>query len=106
MKRGDIVVAVAAGDYGKPRPFLVVQCNALNDTHASVLACPISSDVTGTDVRVELSSGVNTGLRVASEIMVDKLQAVRRDRFRQQTGRASDAAMADVDRVLRVLLQL
>jgi len=106
LRRGDIVVAVAAGDYGKPRPFLVVQCNALNDTHASILACPITSDVTGTDVRVELSGGVDTGLRSASDIMVDKLQAVRRDRFRQQTGRAPDAAMAEVDRVLPVLLQL
>lgn len=45
MKRGDIVLAVAAGDYGKPRPALVVQSDLFNDTHASVLVCLMTSDL-------------------------------------------------------------
>jgi|SRR5579883_2201664 len=44
MKRGDVVVVAAAGDYGKPRPAIVVQTNAFPETHASVVICPIFVD--------------------------------------------------------------
>ena len=37
MTRGDIVVFATKGAYsGKPRPALVVQSDAFNDTHASL----------------------------------------------------------------------
>jgi mRNA-degrading endonuclease toxin of MazEF toxin-antitoxin module len=29
MKRGDVVTVAAAGDYGKPRPAVIVQTDAL-----------------------------------------------------------------------------
>ncbi|EQD75369.1 transcriptional modulator of MazE/toxin, MazF, partial [mine drainage metagenome] len=35
MKRGDVVTVVAPGDYGKPRPALVVQSDLFQD-HPSV----------------------------------------------------------------------
>jgi mRNA interferase MazF len=31
LKRGDIVVVAAPGDYGKPRPAVVVQADALTE---------------------------------------------------------------------------
>lgn len=77
MKRGDIVVAVAPGDYGKPRPHVVVQTDLLNETHASILACPITSDLRGYPYRLPLTPGPSTGLRQGSEAMVDKLQPIR-----------------------------
>lgn len=106
MKRGDVVVAVTSGDYGKPRPFLIVQTDALNDTHASILACPITSEVTNSRVRVRIHGGDETGLRSNSEVMVDKLQAVRRDRMGQRIGAAPKDTMSQVEAVLAVLLAL
>jgi mRNA-degrading endonuclease toxin of MazEF toxin-antitoxin module len=35
-QRGDVVVCVLSGDYGKPRPAVVVQSDVFNPTHASV----------------------------------------------------------------------
>jgi mRNA interferase MazF len=43
LKRGDVVVVALAGDYGKPRPALVVQSDLFNETHASVTVVPVTS---------------------------------------------------------------
>lgn len=45
MKRGDIVLAVARGDYGKPRPAVVVQSDLFNSTHASLIVCLLTSEL-------------------------------------------------------------
>lgn len=41
VNRGDVVLAAAAGDYGKPRPWLVVQADKHNhaDRPNSILLC-------------------------------------------------------------------
>jgi mRNA-degrading endonuclease toxin of MazEF toxin-antitoxin module len=44
VKRGDVVTVAAAGDYGKPRPAVIVQTGALPAEHASVIVCQITSD--------------------------------------------------------------
>jgi mRNA interferase MazF len=36
LKRGDIALAVARGDYGKSRPAVIVQSDLFNPTHASL----------------------------------------------------------------------
>ena len=33
MRRGDVVAVAAAGDYGKPRPAVIVQTDAFPDDH-------------------------------------------------------------------------
>ena len=45
VTRGDSVLAAAAGDYGKPRPWLVVQADKYNsaDRPDSILLCPFTS---------------------------------------------------------------
>jgi mRNA-degrading endonuclease toxin of MazEF toxin-antitoxin module len=37
MRRGDVVSIAAAGDYGKPRPAVIVQTDAFPASHASVV---------------------------------------------------------------------
>jgi mRNA interferase MazF len=49
-RRGDIVLTVLSGDYGKPRPVVVIQSDLFNETHASLVLCPISSEITGLTV--------------------------------------------------------
>jgi mRNA-degrading endonuclease toxin of MazEF toxin-antitoxin module len=36
VKRGDVVLIVAQGDYGKPRPAVIVQSDLFNDTHGGL----------------------------------------------------------------------
>ena len=45
MRRGDVVVVAAAGDYGKPRPAVIVQTDAFSETHASVVICQMASAI-------------------------------------------------------------
>jgi mRNA-degrading endonuclease toxin of MazEF toxin-antitoxin module len=44
MKRGDVVVVAAAGDYGKPGPAVIVQTNAIPEAHTSVVICRMTSE--------------------------------------------------------------
>jgi len=44
MKRGDIVTVALPGDYGKPRPAVIVQSDDLTEAgSASMVLCPITS---------------------------------------------------------------
>ena len=45
MARGDIVIVAAPGDYGKPRPAVIVQTDAFPENHASVVVCQLTSDL-------------------------------------------------------------
>ncbi|HLT05737.1 MAG TPA: type II toxin-antitoxin system PemK/MazF family toxin, partial [Pseudomonas sp.] len=65
--------------------------------------------VTGTLVdapllRVTIKPGDDNGLLKASQIMIDKPMAVRRDRVGKVIGRADDATMLAVTRSLAVFL--
>ena len=92
MRRGDIVVVAAAGDYGKPRPAVVVQTNAFPETHPSVVICQMTSDVINApDFRVTIEPSEENGLRTHSQVMADKPVTVRRERIGKLIGRLTDA---------------
>ncbi len=106
MKRGDIVVGASDGDFGKPRPVLVVQSDALNETHQSVIVCPLTSELRDLSYRIPVEPGDLSGLRERSEIMVDKVQAIRRDKIRQTIGRVTPQTLEAVERTLTIVLGL
>lgn len=87
MQRGDIVVCVLSGDYGKPRPAVVVQSNLFNETHASITICPITTHLVETPLfRLLISPNPLNGLKEPSQIMVDKIATLQRDKIRQKIG--------------------
>ena len=91
MKRGDVVVVAAAGDYGEPRPAVVVQTDAFPETHASVVVCQMTSEIVeAPDFRVTIQPSAENGLRARSQIMADKPVTVRRTRIGQPIGRLDD----------------
>ena len=101
MTRGDLVVVAVQGDYGKPRPALVVQSDLFNETHASITIAPITSTIVDTPLfRVTVEPSRRNGLRLVSQIMVDKITTVRRQRLGQTIGRLEDDAMLRVSRAL------
>jgi mRNA interferase MazF len=105
--RGDLVIVVFGGDYGKPRPAVVAQTDAFNATHSSIALCPVSSEITGLNLfRVFLRAAETPGLREDSEVMVDMLRAVERRRVRQRVGQLSREQMGRVDAALRIWLDL
>lgn len=107
MKRGTVVVMVAPGDLGKPRPAIVVQAEGFGDNPLSVIVCPVSSDIVGTPrLRPIVDPSIKNGLRVRSQIMTDKLIAVRRDRIRQTIGLLEEDVCEQLDRALLIVLGL
>lgn len=99
MRRGDLVTVAASGDYGKPRPAVIVQTDAFPATHASVVVCQVTSALTDApDFRVTLDPSDANGLRVRSQVMADKPVTVRRERIGQTIGRlaAHDLARLNV----------
>jgi mRNA interferase MazF len=81
--RGDLVIVAAPGDYGKPRPAVIVQSNAIPVSHASVVICPMTSELVEADFRITIEPGPETGLRVRSQVMADKPVTIRRERIGQ-----------------------
>ena len=106
MKRGDLVTVAVSGEYGKPRPALVVQADAF-DRHPSVIVLPLTSEMHDTPLfRVTVEAGASTGLRIPSQIMVDKATAVPRVKLGTRIGRVDGATMQAVEEALRGFLGL
>jgi len=62
----DQTAVAAAGDYGKPRPAVIVQTDAFPATHASVVVCRMTSDCSDApDFRVTVDPTAKNGLRVS-----------------------------------------
>lgn len=106
--RGAVVIVSARGAYtGKPRPAVVVQADVFNPTHASVTICPITTACIDAPLfRVNVPSGERTGLKSASQVMVDKIVSVPRTSIVREVGRCDEAATNAVDEALRNWLSL
>jgi mRNA interferase MazF len=100
VKRGDLVVVAMQGDYGKPRPALVIQSD-LFDTHPSVTLLPVTTTIVDSPLfRVTVDPSSRNGLRAVSQVMVDKAATVRRDRVAETIGSLDDDVMVRVNRAL------
>ena len=107
LVRGDIVICAAPGDYGKPRPAVVVQSDLFNATHASIVVCPITTHLENAPLfRIPVPPGKMTGLELPSQAMVDKITAIPRSRISQRAGAVGPATLNDVEEALRLWLEL
>lgn len=105
MRRGDIVVCAIPGDYGKPRPAVVVQSDLFNPTHASIVVCPITSHCVDAPLfRLPLTASKATGLGNDSQIMVDKITAIRADRIAKRIGRLESKQQAELNKAISLWL--
>ncbi len=107
MRRGELVTVAAAGDYGKPRPAVIVQTDAFPESHASVVVCQLTSDlVDAPDFRVTIEPSRENGLRLKSQVMADKPVTIRRERIGQKIGRLDSQDMARLGIALAFVLGL
>ena len=101
MKRGDLVVVAVPGDYGKPRPALVMQADVFNESHASVTLVPVTSTLVDAPLfRLTVEPSPGNGLRALSPIMIDKVTTVRRARIGSTIGHLEDDLLLRVSRAL------
>ncbi len=104
MRRGDLVTIALQGDYGKPRPALIIQSDLFNE-HPSVTILPVTGELRATPLfRIRLEPDTTNGLQKPSDIMVDKAQSVPRERIGEVFGRVNEEQMLAVSRSLAVFL--
>jgi mRNA interferase MazF len=98
------VIIAMPGDFGKPRPALVIQSDQF-DEHATVTILPISSTLVDAPLfRVTVKSCEKSGLQKPSQVMVDKVMTVKRDKIGDRIGTAGDDVMLTIARCLAVFL--
>lgn len=104
MKRGDLVTIALQGDYGKPRPALVIQSDLFSE-HPSVVILPVTSELRDTPLfRVTIAPNEINCLSRPSDVMVDKVQTVARDKIGPVFGRLSQEELLSVNRMLAVFI--
>ena len=87
ITRGAVVVVALSGDYGKPRPAVVVQSDLFNETHGSISVVPATTTLIDAPLfRLTVQPSAFNGLGAQSQLMIDKVTAVRRDRISRTIG--------------------
>jgi mRNA interferase MazF len=107
VKRGDIVLVSLPGDFGKPRPALVVQTDLVPSTYRTVTLLPITSDIqSAPEFRITLEPSARNGLRKVSQVMVDKTMTHLRSKLGDVIGTLDDDTITRVNRALALWLGL
>jgi len=104
MRRGDFVTIAMQGDFGKPRPALVIQADQFN-AHASATVLPVSStQVFAPLLRVTIQPSPDNGFQKPSQVMVDKAMTVKREKLGPAFGRIDADTLVEIERCLAVFL--
>ena len=106
MKRGDLVVVSAPGGYGKPRPAVIIQSDQLMGTDSVLVALVTSALVDAPIFRLPLELGPDNGLKVASQIMIDKIVALPRSKCGGVIGCLNGQGILALDALLAVTVGL
>ena len=98
------MITVGTKSYGKPRPCLVIQADVYREL-ASVTILPLTTHLQEASLlRIDIQPLAGTGLEEPSQIMVDKITTVPREKVGPIIGRASPVLMLAVTRSLTVFL--
>lgn len=104
MMRGDFVTIAMQGDFGKPRPALVIQADQFSG-HSSVTVLPITSTLLDAPLlRITVLPDAENGLSKPSQVMVDKAMTVKREKVGAAFGTIDANAMISIERCLAVFL--
>ena len=100
MKRGDLVLIAIPGDYGKPGPAVIVQTSLFSD-HPSVTICLLTIHLRETPLfRFQVEPSPDNGLSVPSQVQIDKLMTVPREKIGVAIGKLSQKQMYEITKLL------
>ena len=90
---------------GKTRPVLIVQTDLLNRVHPSTLVCPLTTNIQPESkiLRVHLPKGTGK-IPKASDIMIDLLRAIDKQRLVRKIGEVPREIMRKVHENLILIL--
>jgi mRNA interferase MazF len=106
MNRGDVVAVAATGDYGRPRPAVIVQEDRLRAT-SSITICAFTTDPTEAPLlRMLAEPSDRNGLGSASRLMIKKVTTVPKARLGKRIGNLNDEDVVRLHWALTVFLGL
>jgi len=106
VKRGDIVTVAVSGDYGKPRPAVLVQSDALSESDSVLVAMFTSAVRDAGFYRLTVEPTDKNGLKALSQVMVDKIVACPRAKCGPVIGRLTPPEMLALNNMLSVMIGL
>ena len=102
--RGGFVTIAMQGDFGKPRPAIIIQSNQF-DEHASLTVLPVTSTLVEAPLlRITVQPSQRNGLQNASQVMIDKALTIKRDKVGIVFGQIEPDKLIEVERCLAVFL--
>jgi len=108
MRRGDIVTVAAPGDYGKPRPAVVIQGDPLNqvEPRSTIVALMTSNLQEAPLLRLTVEPTPDNGLRAPSQIQVNRIVTLPVAKVGSPFGRLTDQQLVELNRLLAVVIGL
>ncbi len=90
---------------GKVRPVVIVQTDLLNESHPSVIVCPVTTNVLPESelLRVHLDKGQ---LEVVSDILVDQIRAIDKKRLISKLGELTRNQSDRLGENIKIVLDL
>jgi mRNA interferase MazF len=104
MKRGDLVTIALSGDFGKPRPALIIQADRFEETGTVTVLMVSGTLVDAPLIRLTVEPTPANGLRKLSQVQIDKPMSVKRDWLGPSLGSLDAETMLSVTRSLAVFL--
>ncbi|MBO0906450.1 type II toxin-antitoxin system PemK/MazF family toxin [Jiella sonneratiae] len=107
MKRGSVVIVSAQGDYGKPRPAVVVQRSETIGLLDSITVCMMTSDlVRDGPMRITVEPASENGLRLVSQVQIEKMMTFPRAKVRGPIGMLAAHEIKSIGHGLTLFLDL
>lgn len=102
--RGALVTITTQGDFGKPRPALVIQADQFSE-HTNVTVLPVTSTLVAAPLlRITIEPNAENGLQKPSQVMIDKALSIKREKLGKSFGHIDANAMVQIERCLAVFL--
>jgi len=108
MQRGDIVTVAAPGDYGKPRPAVVIQGNILNQAkpRSTIVALMTSVIADAPLLRLTIKPAPGNGLKKASQIQANRILTLPTEKIGEHVGKLTQTEITTLNRMLAIVIGL
>jgi mRNA interferase MazF len=102
FSRADIVISSIGGMNGKPRPWVIVQTNLLNENLFTVLAAPLTGvvELIQEDFRPIIKPTDTNDLEKPSQIMLDRISVLNNKDIIKKIGTLSKKEQQNMNQAL------
>ena len=108
MQRGDIVTVAAPGDYGKPRPAVVIQGDILNqaNSRSTIVALMTGEIVDAPLLRLTILPTPDNRLKKVSQVQATRILTFPSEKVGQRIGQLTEMELMALNSMLAIVIGL